>query len=258
MINRKKILCGIVAGILALSAASPAFAQEDLSSLEGLFLNGDFPGVVQKLDAMPPGRFAEKDMPRVRYIYAVSLVKMQKYEEAVLFLEAALRDTASSRDQLPFLVCLLEAQYQRKNYAAALEIGLNVLNVYPKSMYEPRVLLRTGQMYVSIGNAEKASYYLKQVINTYPLSFEAKEAKASLESPEVCQVIQVGAYTQEENARELKEELTKKGYPAFVSFAEKNNTRYYRVRVSCFTGRESLNAVIEKLKKDGYSPELVQ
>jgi tetratricopeptide (TPR) repeat protein len=237
--------------------AFPAQAREDLAYFEGLYLKGDYRAIAEKLDAMQPGNFPDSEMPRVRYLYAISLIKTAQLDKAITFLNSAIGNSRRD-DRLTFLVCLQEAQMEEKDLAGAVKTGTTILEGYPRGAYEAVVLLRMGTMYKSLENSEKAAFYFKKVISAYPLSFEAKEAKNMLESPDLCFTVQAGAFGQQDNALQLKDELTQKGYPAFISVAQRQGKSLYRVRISCFRTQQSAEDAIVKLKKQGYSAELTQ
>jgi N-acetylmuramoyl-L-alanine amidase len=62
--------------------------------------------------------------------------------------------------------------------------------------------------------------------------------------------VQVGAFSDEENADNLVKELKNKGYRAYV-FVKR---RLYRVQVGAFEHRENAEALEKLLLKEGYEP----
>ncbi|MFN3660399.1 MAG: SPOR domain-containing protein, partial [Brevinematales bacterium] len=71
-------------------------------------------------------------------------------------------------------------------------------------------------------------------------------------------VIQVGAFTRQENAIRLYQSLRSMGLPAFTSEAFVNNTRYIRVRVGYYTSKEEAQKVLNKLYSQNMSPVLLK
>ena len=61
-------------------------------------------------------------------------------------------------------------------------------------------------------------------------------------------IIQLGNFTNEENAQSLNEKLRKSGYPAFVEPLKKNGQISYRVRVGPEIKRSDADLLLEKLK----------
>ncbi|MFN4217386.1 MAG: septal ring lytic transglycosylase RlpA family protein [Brevinematales bacterium] len=71
-------------------------------------------------------------------------------------------------------------------------------------------------------------------------------------------VIQVGAFTRQENAIRLYQSLRSMGLPAFTSEAVVNNIRYIRVRVGYYTLKEEAQKVLNKLYSQNLSPVLLK
>lgn len=61
--------------------------------------------------------------------------------------------------------------------------------------------------------------------------------------------VQVGAFSNEENAIELMDKLKKDGYAVFI----KKEGRLHHVQIGAFTERENAIELEEKAKKDGYN-----
>lgn len=70
--------------------------------------------------------------------------------------------------------------------------------------------------------------------------------------------LQVASVKQPEIANELLEELTKKGYAAYIVRSEIGDTTWYRVRTGYFADQQVAAPVIERLKSDQYDPILIK
>jgi|YNPMSStandDraft_2_1061718.scaffolds.fasta_scaffold00038_30 rare lipoprotein A len=71
-------------------------------------------------------------------------------------------------------------------------------------------------------------------------------------------VVQVGAFTRQDNAIKLYQQLRNMGLPAFTSETVVNNTRFIRVRVGYYTSREEAQKVINKLYSQKLNPLLLK
>ncbi|MDL2263381.1 SPOR domain-containing protein [Synergistaceae bacterium OttesenSCG-928-I11] len=68
--------------------------------------------------------------------------------------------------------------------------------------------------------------------------------------------VQIGAFTRQEGANSVVEEVTKQGYVAAVSSAESSGKTYHRVRVAAGDTKEEAERLAAELKQKGY-PVLV-
>ncbi|URA09830.1 septal ring lytic transglycosylase RlpA family protein [Thermospira aquatica] len=71
-------------------------------------------------------------------------------------------------------------------------------------------------------------------------------------------VIQVGAFTRQDNAIKLYQKLRDMGLPAFTSEVEVHMTRYIRVRVGYYNSREEAQRVLNRLYAENLNPLLIK
>ena len=65
--------------------------------------------------------------------------------------------------------------------------------------------------------------------------------------------LQVGSFTEEDNALDLKRELDKQYKDVYIVATKISNTKYYRVRLGYFKSEESAQIEAQKLVKDKYN-----
>lgn len=73
-----------------------------------------------------------------------------------------------------------ETYYSKKEYEKAIEAFQRVLDKYPQSEKVPPALFKTGLAAAELGDTKKAREALKQVIDRFSTSDEAKLAKIKL------------------------------------------------------------------------------
>ncbi|QJR23059.1 Septum-associated rare lipoprotein A [Brevinematales bacterium NS] len=91
-----------------------------------------------------------------------------------------------------------------------------------------------------------------------PLKEELRVSPQDTLQPGEKYVIQVGAFTRQDNALRLYQNLRSMGLPAFTSEAVVNNTRYIRVRVGYYTTKDEAQKVLNKLYSQNLSPVLLK
>ncbi len=70
--------------------------------------------------------------------------------------------------------------------------------------------------------------------------------------------VQAATYTEEENARMLKERLSKKFEHVFIVLKETNLARFYQVRIGSYSSEERAELVAGKLTLEGLEPVVLR
>lgn len=70
-------------------------------------------------------------------------------------------------------------------------------------------------------------------------------------------VVQLGSFGEQENAERLAADLRKQGFVAFLSRLSTSSGRLHRVRIGPQKDRKSAEAMAEKLRKAGYSGQVL-
>ncbi len=79
------------------------------------------------------------------------------------------------------------------------------------------------------------------------------------DDPEKKLTIQVISYRKPEDADEMAEKLTEKGYPAYVTTGEVSGRGlFYRVRIGYFKNRRSAKKMRERLKRDNFETMIMR
>ncbi len=73
-----------------------------------------------------------------------------------------------------------------------------------------------------------------------------------LEGQDTFHTVQVGAFTNYDNAEKFIEELRKKGYDVYSVLCMLSGKKLCRVRIGKFETRGEAEALKKKLEKDGY------
>ncbi len=162
------------------------------------------------------------------------------------------------------------AQYyfSRGLYVAARKHFLELIENYPgSSLIAEAMYFAAASLYVS-GNLESSYAEYKNVINQYPDSPFARLAKEELQEgsfngkdagvlPNVNLAnakgkfaIQIGAFTQVNNALNLKNYCLKLGLPVEIREKKENNTTQYLVWVGAFETREAAENFGNTFKKE--------
>lgn len=85
----------------------------------------------------------------------------------------------------------------------------------------------------------------------------AQQAAVPADSPTGMWAVQLGSFTNQQNAERLAADLRKQGFAAFLSQLSTATGQLHRVRIGPQKDRESAEAIAEKLAKTGHKGQVV-
>lgn len=236
-----------VAGILC--APSQAFPVEDIRSIQGAFLRGEYESVVRETGG-PPGRGAAED--EVLYLRGVSALKLRDWELARLALVRLVEAYPSSRWAPHAWLALSDGWMGSGDPQRALEVLERALREGRAGHLTPQALVRLGKAQRELGLWEEAKGSLGQAARAAPGSSEAAEAQEILDRDDFFFCVQVGSFITRANALRLAQELRRRGYEAEVSEAVMGGKLFHRVRIGRFARRPEAEVEARRLADDGF------
>jgi TolA-binding protein len=124
---------------------------------------------------------AQKKNAKTELNEALELVKDNKYAEAKAELESFIdHPELTLGDQNKVIHGLGRAEFYTKNYEKALVYFSKVYSKYPKSSLAPSSLFFIGKSLASMGKTDESKEAFKKVLEDYPSSKEASQAKKEL------------------------------------------------------------------------------
>lgn len=102
-----------------------------------------------------------------------------------------------------------------------------------------------------------------EIVTESPAATESSGVAAELTVPAATEsetgmwAVQLGSFSNQENAERLAADLRGQGYAAFLSQLQRNDTALHRVRVGPQKDRESAEAIAAQLGKGGHSGQVV-
>jgi outer membrane protein assembly factor BamD (BamD/ComL family) len=226
-----------------------------LNAAEILFLKEDYDGAIRECNNLltRTSRWDWED--DAYYLKGLSFLKKGDPLSARLNFEKVLSKYHRSNLLEEASLGLADAYLLEGNFEHAITLYNDFLSRFPESPLLCLAYFRLGQSYQKKGEWLQAEKYLKRVGEDFPLSFEAKLAGDALKE-ESYFTIQVGSFVDKNNASDLYEELSSKGYPVYISEVERQDKVYYRVRVGKLNTREEVESLERKLAKEGYPTKI--
>lgn len=213
--------------------AAAACAAEDVASLQGAFLRGEYERVAQEAGRLRRKGSAEKD--RVLYLHGTASLKLGRWEEARGSLHELLDQHPGSRWR-PYAWLALGDGWQ------AAGVKEEALKAYEKVRREPGGAELEAQVRLRIAKAQR------------PVG---QWEEADPEQGDLGFSVQVGAFVSRENAARLADELKRRGHRAEVREGTMEGKQFYRVRVGKFSRRPEAAEKARELEQEGFPARVV-
>jgi outer membrane protein assembly factor BamD (BamD/ComL family) len=231
-----------------------AWAAEGVAVLEDLLATQRYADVITEADGRLEERPSAVEGRQVRYLKALALMKLQRWDEAT----AIFAELAGGTDQTAELVALRTADVVLLRGApedAAPGYGA-FLTKYPQSAYRVQAAFGLAKSYLKAGRWDQAKTQLEAVRSEYPESFEARMSEDLLADGLEFSV-QVGSFRRPEFAQDLVDGLRDKGVDAYVKTSQQGEEAFYRVRVGHFRERGPAEVMERQLRGQGFATRLV-
>jgi len=151
---------------------------------------------------------------------------------------------------------LFDAYYLGGQYEQAYDAVKSLLKVSPKSDFSSLIYLKCARVNLRLARWKDAEVYLEKIITQYPQSMEIHLAKQLLNEKQYF-AVQVGAFIDQARAQQLVKDFQKKGEYAYVVEAvDKENKKFYRVRVGQLTLLGEAQDLKSRLAKEGYPTKI--
>jgi tetratricopeptide (TPR) repeat protein len=149
----------------------------------------------------------------------------------------------------------------REDYKEAIGVLNKLLEKYPESGVKDETLFWLGISHISLGEKAEGIKFLNTLKTDYPQSVWSERADNIIPNGEVKSeyfTIQVGSYSNKENAQELADRLKTKGHNARVVKALVKGNIYYRVWVGQFYTVEQAKNFLPVLDSLGLKGNVVK
>ncbi len=208
------------------------------------YLSGNYEKAILKAR-----RLREND--QTLYFLGLVYTKTGDHERARTYLRKLIKRYPESALHDPAMMKLADTYFLDKDYSEAKQLYQEIEKRCPQLENKSLLLLRQVQIASRQGNWEDKAKFIKLIKEKYPDSPEIAFVKL-LESYGDFFTVQVGAFTEEKNARALREELIAKGYKVFLVDESKGSYSLHKVRVGRYKDRYEATKVSAKLLDQGY------
>ena len=231
----------------------PAIGQAaELDGLKADFLQGNYRRVIFEGQGQVGSRNIQ-GADELNYLLGLSYLKEANLTLAQDCFQRIL-ENASSKFRVEATLGLADTYLMVGQFQDADNIYRKLIEDNPNISLKAAILYRLSQSGFKQGNNSEGNEYLLKLKKDFPLSSELKLTRGIPQVKSVAQgrdvySVQVGFFSNRENANNFKAKLLIKGYPAYVE----ESSGGCRVRVGRFkTEREALD-LGSKLSQEGFS-----
>ncbi|MBF0522098.1 MAG: SPOR domain-containing protein [Candidatus Omnitrophica bacterium] len=242
--------------LLLTAPAAYASTSSIMVDMESAILQSDYKtaeDVAQKaLLEKPEKSVADK----IQYELGLCYLRDGDYAKSVDILKKITATELDNDIRDKAYLALYDALYAQEDYEQALKTIKRLLWLSPKSDYLSLVYFKYARVSLKLAAWDVAREYLEKIIKDFPQSFEVDLAKQYLEEKRYF-AIQVGSFKEQSRAEQFAGELKKKGQYAYVVEAtDKQNNKFYRVRVGQFTRLDDAKKLKSELSQQGYTTQV--
>jgi len=234
----------------AVCAAAPADGVLDKAQL--LFLQRQY---VQAIDECAKAVKEHPDNPEIisqaNYLTGASYVNLFDFLTAKKNFRAIVDQYSRSPYYEDAYMGLGDIEFLQENYTEALKIYEQFLRADPSPRRRATLYFRLAEIYLKQGDQASFRKYYGKLQKDFPLSFEAKDARR-LQGSGSYYTVQVGAFTNFDNAQECINQLKAKGYNVYSVLCMLSGKKLCRIRVGRYATEKEAEEAKRKLESDGF------
>lgn len=230
----------------------------DLEGLKINFLNGDYKAAITDGERiMANTRHDEPGMDELYYILGLSYLEDGNYLRASDIFEIILKEFKGSRFKEEAQLGLGDTYFLRGEIKKAEDCYKRITSENPRTKIKASVFYRLAQAGFKKGDTGQGKDYLDKLKAEFPLNLELRQNKdlsvLQSEPGEIYYTVQVGSFSNANNAKNIVRELTVKGYDAYI---EESDAKMYRVKVGKFKTRQEAALMESRLSGEGYPTKI--
>lgn len=237
----------------------------DLDKVKSSFISGDYKAAIAEGESvLAKTNNSSLWLDELYYFLGLSYMKSGNYLRASDIFEIIGSEFKKSPLSEDAALALGDTFFLRGDYDKAEKRYQDLLNNNQADRLKQEVYYRLSRCAAKSGNAEKEKEYLAKLGKDFPLNLEAEGGNEKCAIPAIGSnmdsngkyTVQVGYFSNDVNAGKLLNELTAKGYPAYIEQDDASGKRVYRVKVGKSATRGEAEALEAKLSKDGYPTKI--
>lgn len=248
-------LSTIVVGLLTFGLVGRTYGL-DLDKIKIYILEGDYKSAIIEGEKIMAEAQYSPELDELYYLLGITYLKDDNYLRASDIFEIIIKEFPGSKFEEEAQIGLGDAYFLMQEYDKAIENYQKLIRHNDQSKFKPQAYYRISLSAAKLGNTQEAKQYLERLNQEYPFNIETALQKDLAGRGEFYYTIQVGAFSNAENAKNLIQELIQKGYPAYIEEMESQGKVSWRVRVGRLRLRSEIIELENKLSQEGYPTKI--
>lgn len=234
----------------------------DLDTLKTYFLNQDYKAAITEGERLIALADHSYNVDELYYILALSYLKDGNLLRASDIFEIILNEFKDSRFKDEAKLGLGDVYFLKGDFPKAKEYYQKVLDDNPDTKLKAQIYYRLSQVSFKQGELEQGNEYLNKLREEYPLNTELRMNKDLAVLPpakgeaDFYYSVQVGVFSNEQNALNLRDKLTAAGYDTSIQEITLEEKKNYRVKVGKLKSRLEAVELEKKLSSEGYPTKI--
>jgi len=251
-LRKQKVLKILLAVCFLALGTSVAFAQDPMARAKVFFMQRQYVQAIDECTSVIKNNPSRPDiLSEANYFTAASYVNLFDFLTAKKNFKVIIDQYKGTPYYEDAYVGLADIEFLQENYNEALKAYLDFLTTAPSKKRLATVYFRLSEVNLKLGHKDDYQKYLSKLQEEFPLSFEAKDARR-LAAADEFYTVQVGAFTNYENAQTFVDGLKAKGYDVYSVLCMLSGKKLCRVRIGKFKTMPEAEECRKKLEKEGY------
>lgn len=148
-----------------------------------------------------------------------------------------------------------DVEFLQENFDEALKVYQDFLAFSPSPKRRATLYFRLAEVYLKKGDQKQFQIYYDKLQQEFPLSFEARDARRLIQHDQVY-TVQVGAFTNYDNAKKCIAALKAKGYDVYSVLCLLSGQKLCRIRVGRSATLKEAQVLRDRLELEGYPAKI--
>lgn len=252
-----RVIFGVMTFVLiSVGIAGNCFADDPLSQAKAFFLQRQYWQAIQECTNVINSHSDKPDiLSEANYFAGASYINLFDFLTAKKNFKSIVEKYKSSAYYEDAYLGLGDIEFLQENFDEALKVYNEFLATNPSQKRMATLYFRLSEVYLKKGDRNSYKKYFDKLEKEFPQSFEAKDA-LRLAGQDTFYTVQVGAFTNYENAEKFIAALKAKGYDVYSVLCMLSGKKLCRIRVGrCATLTEA-EALKERLELEGYPSKI--
>ncbi|HQP92069.1 MAG TPA: SPOR domain-containing protein [Candidatus Omnitrophota bacterium] len=250
--NKNIVLLVFIYFLLSIFYPLASYAQDALSKAELLFIQKKYWQTIEECNSVITANPGNNDiLSKANYLAGASYVNLFDFLTGKKSFKSVVEKYPNSAYYEDSYIALGDVELLQENYREALDSYLEFYNSNPSRKRRATLYFRLAEVNLKLKDRKEFKKFYDKLQQEYPNSFEASDSRR-LEDQSTIYTVQVGAFTNYDNAENFVKKLRSQGYDVYSVLCMLSGKKLCRIRVGKLKTRYEAEELKKRLEKDGY------